>query len=153
MPSGRHVSALNLKWDPSHERFFHRNSNSMEISFCSHPSYIKMIDIKFCTWHDNCAVVACATFSGVMIPYKGVTVIPIFHRIWPTMENRPWNGWAHGITSAIITTSKNCGFSIYGPAYQFLARTMQCATDCDVICRYRDTNFIMFIVSKGLIVW
>ena len=40
--------------------FFHRNSNSMEISFHSHVNSNTMITTKFCTWHDSCAVVACA---------------------------------------------------------------------------------------------
>ena len=33
---------------PFQEWFFHHNSNSMEISFCSHPSYVEVIAIKFC---------------------------------------------------------------------------------------------------------
>ena len=49
---------------PCHEQFFHRNSNSMENSFCSHPSYSGMITMIFCTWHDSDAVVACAKFRS-----------------------------------------------------------------------------------------
>ena len=40
---------------PFHKRFSHHNSNSMEISFCSHPSYSEVIIAKFCTWHNSCA--------------------------------------------------------------------------------------------------
>ena len=36
------------------------SSNSMEISFHSHLDSNAMITTKFCTWHDSCAVVACA---------------------------------------------------------------------------------------------
>ena len=65
---------------PFHERFFHRNSNSMGNSFCCHPSYIVAIAIKFCTWHDNCTVVVCSNFCNGMIPCNGVTLKLIFHR-------------------------------------------------------------------------
>ena len=34
---------------------WYRNSNSMEISFCS-PSSNEMVVKKFCTWHDSCAL-------------------------------------------------------------------------------------------------
>ena len=33
---------------------FHRNSNSMEISFHSHLDSNTVIATKFCTWHDSC---------------------------------------------------------------------------------------------------
>ena len=68
------------------ERFFHRKSNSMEISSRSHPSCKQAIALKFCTWHDICAVVACANFWSVIIPFNGVTSKPSFHRILITME-------------------------------------------------------------------
>ena len=71
---------------PFHERFFHRNSNSMAISFSSHPSCSAVIAMKFCTCHDSCVVVACAKCCCSMIPYNGVTLKPIFHLIWITME-------------------------------------------------------------------
>ena len=63
-------------WGPFHDfqRFFHRNSNSVEISFCSHPSYNQVIAMKFYTWHDSCAVVACAKFCSDIVPYSGVTL-------------------------------------------------------------------------------
>ena len=38
---------------------FHRNSNLMEILFCCHPSYNKVIAMKFCIWHHSWAVMAC----------------------------------------------------------------------------------------------
>ena len=52
---GRHTRKA-----PFHQRFFHRNSNSMESLFFSHLDSNKVIATKFCTWHNSCAVVACA---------------------------------------------------------------------------------------------
>ena len=52
----------------------------MEISFCSHPSY-------------RSAVMAWTKFCSFMIPYNGVTLIPIFNRTWITME-KPFVKWA-----------------------------------------------------------
>ena len=40
--------------------------------------------MKFCAWHDSCAVVACAKFCSEMIPYYGVTSKP-------NLENCSWN--------------------------------------------------------------
>ena len=67
---------------PFHERFFHHSSNSVEISFSSYPSYSEMIAMKFCTWHNSCAVMASTTFHSITIPYDGLTLIVIFYRIW-----------------------------------------------------------------------
>ena len=39
-----------------HWRFFHRNSNSMKISFHSHLDSNTVIATKFCTWHDSCVL-------------------------------------------------------------------------------------------------
>ena len=91
------LMALNCIMKPSgafHEAFFHRNSNSRQTSFCSHLRYTTLVAIKFCTWHDSCAVVACAKCSD-MIPYNGVTLKQICHRIWIRMdkilhEMGPW---------------------------------------------------------------
>ena len=61
-------------WGPFHERLFHRNSNSMDISFCSDPLYIWGVAMKLYTWHDMSAVVACAKVCSDMMPYNGVTL-------------------------------------------------------------------------------
>ena len=61
-------------WDPFHKSFFQRNSNLLEISFCSHPSGSEVIAMKFCIWHDSSAVVACAKFCSDMITNNWVTV-------------------------------------------------------------------------------
>ena len=40
-----------------------------------------MIDKKFCTWHDSCAVVACANCLSDMTLYNGIIPKPDIHRI------------------------------------------------------------------------
>ena len=82
---------IQLKWSvvrgPFHKQFFHRNSNSIEISICSHQSCIKEITMKYCTEYNSCAVVACVKINSDLIPYNGVTLKPIIHQIWIMMEN------------------------------------------------------------------
>ena len=51
---------------PILQTIFDRNSNSMEISFCSRQSLNKMIAIEFWTWYDNYALMACAEFCSNM---------------------------------------------------------------------------------------
>ena len=53
--------------------FLHRNSIPMQVPFCFHLSYSKVIASEFCTWHDNCVFVACARFCSDMVPCNGVT--------------------------------------------------------------------------------
>ena len=43
---------------PFHQRSFIRNSNSLEILYCSCHDFNTMIATKFCTWYDSCAVTA-----------------------------------------------------------------------------------------------
>ena len=52
----------------------------MEILFYSHPSCSEVIAMKFCTWQDSYAVVACAKSYSHMTTYNGVTQKQIFHR-------------------------------------------------------------------------
>ena len=73
-------------------RFFHHNSNSIKISFCSHPCCSEVIAMKFCTWHDSCAVMPCAKFSSDTMPYNGVKLKPIFHQ----MMEKLFVKWAPG---------------------------------------------------------
>ena len=42
------------------QQFVHHNSNSIEISFCSHSYSDELIAINLCTWQDSCALVMCA---------------------------------------------------------------------------------------------
>ena len=54
--------------------------------FCSHSSCRKVIIVKLCTWHDSCAVSACAKFCSDMISCYGITLKPIFCWILNMME-------------------------------------------------------------------
>ena len=73
---------------PIYEQFFHGHWNSREISLSSHPSCRKVIIMKFCTWHNSCAVMACAKICSDMTPYDEVTLKKkaTVHWIWITME-------------------------------------------------------------------
>ena len=76
-------------WGSFHERFFHHNSNLMEISFCSHPCCSEGIAMKFFTW------MTCAKFCSDIMPYNGVILKLIFHQILITME-KSFVKWAPG---------------------------------------------------------
>ena len=56
----------------------------MEITFRSHLDSNKVIATKFCTWHDSCAVVACAKVCCDLMASNGITARRSFHRIWIT---------------------------------------------------------------------
>ena len=92
---------------------FYCNSNFIEISFCSNPSCTEIITIKFCTWHDSCAVMPCAQFCSDIMSYNGVTLKPIFHWIWIEMEKLfvQWalahNPTAHTSLSYVCLTITN----------------------------------------------
>ena len=82
---------LNIKISSCQYRNFHwevktgylyRNSNSMEIPFHSHLDSSTVIATKFCTWHDSCAVVACAKFCCDLMASNGIMARRSFHRIW-----------------------------------------------------------------------
>ena len=80
-----HLSVTRVSTDtraPFHWRIFHRNSNSMEISFHSHLDSNTVIATKFCTWHDSCAVVACAKLCCDLMASNGIMARRSFHRIW-----------------------------------------------------------------------
>ena len=62
--------------------FFHRNSNSTEISFHSRLDSNTVITTKFCTWHDSYAVVTCAKMCCDLMARNGVMARRNFHRIW-----------------------------------------------------------------------
>ena len=72
---------LSTTWGTFHKQFFHRNSNTMEIWFCSHQRCNEAIAMKFCTCHDSYAVVGWAKFCSDMILHNGVTLKPISHQI------------------------------------------------------------------------
>ena len=62
-------------WYGSGARFTNR------FSFHSHLDSNTVIATKFCTWHDSCAVVACATICCDLMASNGVMARRSFHRI------------------------------------------------------------------------
>ena len=54
----------------------------MEISLHSHLESNRVIATTFCTWHDSCAVVACAKICRDLMARNGITGRRSFHRIW-----------------------------------------------------------------------
>ena len=72
--------------------FFEHNSYLMEMSFCSHPSYNEVIAMKFCTWHDSYAVMACAIFCCDIISNKGVDLNQLSINFDYDEKNCSWIG-------------------------------------------------------------
>ena len=60
--------------------------------FYSHLDSNAVIATQFCTWHDSCAVVACAKMCCNLIASSGITARRSFHRIWNEGKIRYWNG-------------------------------------------------------------
>ena len=90
--------------DPFHLRFFHHNSNSMEISFSSNSVTGDYIDTTFGTCHDSSAVVPCAKFCSdtfISIWMRGKWN---FHHIWIVMEKLlvKWAPGFHVFTSTLF---------------------------------------------------
>ena len=56
----------------------------MEIWFLYHLDSNTVIATKFCTWHDSCAVVACAKICCDLMASNGIIARRSFHRIWIT---------------------------------------------------------------------
>ena len=52
------------------------------MSFHSHLDSDTVFPTKFCTWHDSCAVVACAKLCCDPIASIWITAIRSLHRIW-----------------------------------------------------------------------
>ena len=67
------------------------------MSFHSHLDSNTVIATKFCTWHDSCAVVACAKICCDLMASKGITARWGFHRIWiagkKSLEKRAPGPW------------------------------------------------------------
>ena len=80
---------------PFHERFFHRDWNSMEISFRSHLSVVKWSLRNVA--HGTTAVLSwhVQNFWNVTIHHHGVTLEPIFIYFEIRLENCSWNGPQH----------------------------------------------------------
>ena len=54
----------------------------MEILFHSHLAFNKAIATKFCTWHDSCAVVACAKVCCDLMANNRIEARRSFSRNW-----------------------------------------------------------------------
>ena len=52
--------------------------------------------LQFCTWHDSCAVVACAKNFRDLMASNGITARRNFHRIW-IAGKKPLVKWAPGV--------------------------------------------------------
>ena len=81
------------------EHSFHCNWDSMENSFCSHPSHSEVMVMKFCTWHDSCAVMPCAKFASDMIP-----AIELHWNQFSIEFELQWNNWWWNATGTHSTT-------------------------------------------------
>ena len=81
---GRRFGLFTYIWGPFQGRLFHRNSNSMEVSFCYHPHWRDTIAMTFNRYHDSRA---CAKFRSNIMPYDKVTLKPIFHFFWIKIED------------------------------------------------------------------
>ena len=82
----------------------------MEISFHSHLDSNTVIATKFCTWHDSCAVVACAKICCDLMASNGITARRSFHRIWiagkkSLVKRAPGHGLSHVLQQAITWTN------------------------------------------------
>ena len=77
-PSGEHHTKNK---GTCHWLFFQRNWNSMQISFCCHLDFHKVIATKFCTWHNSCTILACAKMCFHLMASNRITARWIFHWI------------------------------------------------------------------------
>ena len=88
-----------VNWTPG-TRFTNGFSIAIQIrwKFCFTLTSIfnTVIATKFCTWHDNCAVVACAKCCCDLMASNRTTARRSFHRIWiagnkPLVKRAPGN--------------------------------------------------------------
>ena len=94
--------------------FSKHNSNSMKISFYAHPLCNAVIAMKFCTWHDSCAIVACAKFCNDTKPIYGVTLKPNCPRIWIMMENllAKWPRFQYGVDGLLQERRNSSAYAL-----------------------------------------
>ena len=81
----------------------YRNSNFIEISFYSQPTFNSVITTKFCTCHDSTAVMACAKFCSDLIPRDGMTAKLDIHFIW-ILRQISRVAWTLGLYSVGVST-------------------------------------------------
>ena len=77
----------------------------MGISIRSHLYSNAVIAAKFCTWHDSCAVVACAKICCDLMASNRVMARRNFHRIWiagkkPLLKRAPGVRYHHCVPSS-----------------------------------------------------
>ena len=87
---------FNPRQGPVSLTIFHQNLNSIEIIFCFPVSFNDLLITKMCTWHDSWAAVACAKICSDIINENGITLRPIFQRIWLTTGKMSMK-WAHAL--------------------------------------------------------
>ena len=74
---------------PISRTIFYGNSNLLKISFCSHPSCSEVIAVKFCTWHNQTAVLFLHVQNCVVLWYPAME----FHLIQFSIGIiSSWNG-------------------------------------------------------------
>ena len=95
--------------DPFHKRFFHHNSNSMEISFSSNSVTDDYIATKFGTCHDSPAVVSCAKYCSDHYVSIWMRAKWNFHHIWIVMEKLLVK-WAPDLFASFILSTMVCVF-------------------------------------------
>ena len=83
----------------------------MEISLHSHLNSNTVIATKFCTWHDSCAVVACAKICCDLMASDRIRARQSFHRIW-IAGKKSLVKWAPG-----PCFPRHLGFHLYVPSY------------------------------------
>ena len=70
---------------PIPQSFFIKNSNYMDISFCSNLNCTTTISTNFCTCHNSCTVVACAKVCSDLMPRNRIAVYN-FGWIWAVKQ-------------------------------------------------------------------
>ena len=94
----------------------------MDISFGSYPCCSKLFTMTFCTWHDSCDVAARAKLCSDRIQNDGVTLKPIFLRIWIMMD-KSFVKWARGLVTDDIQQALLSVVSVaYGAVHWPLVR-------------------------------
>ena len=86
----RHLRWCQL-WNSDDERPRFSRPVSLTVSLTSFQSHLNsntVIATKLCTWHDSCAVLACAKICCYLMACNGVMARRNFHRIWIAGKNR-----------------------------------------------------------------
>ena len=82
MSNYKGIRVLSMGLGPVSPTIFPSQFKFVGNSFHSHLDSNTVIATKFCTWHDSCAVVACAKICCDLMASNGVMARRSFHRIW-----------------------------------------------------------------------